>query len=117
MEIRHQSTKFSLSVEALRINCAFHLKLDVTDASAFSEYRVANLHWPVALLINRRQRARPINGEEVKSYEKMATNYVKSRFCNFRNKIGNILKKFDDPAYRQELSAIATAELYVQGVP
>ena len=112
-EIRHQSTKFGLSVEALRINCAFHLKLDETDASAFSKYRVANLHWPVALVKNRRKRARLIDGAEVKSYDKMATNYAKSRFFDFSIKVGNILKKFDDPAYRrQELSAIA--ELYVQ---
>ena len=113
-EIRHQSTKFSLSVEALRINCAFHLKLDETDASAFSKYRVANLHWPVALLKYRRQRARPIDCEDVKSCDKMATNYAKSRFFDFSNKVGNILKKFDDPAYRQELSAMTIAELYVQ---
>jgi len=42
----------------------------------------------------------------------MATNYVKSRFFDFLKKVENILKKFDDPAYRQELSAIA--ELSVQ---
>ena len=115
MDIRkfdiNQRNSASLS-KALRINCAFHLKLDETDASAFSKYIVANLQWPVALLKNRRQRARLINGKEVKSYDKMATNYVKSRFFDFLKKVENILKKFDDPAYRQELSAIA--ELSVQ---
>jgi len=110
-EIRHQSTKKSPSVEALRISCAFHLKLG-KDASAFLKYRVANLHWPIVLFKERkRQRACLIDSADAKSYDKMA-NYAKSRFFNNRNKVGILLKKSDNPAYRQELSTIT--ELYVQ---
>jgi hypothetical protein len=53
-EIRHPRKKFSLTVEALRLSCAFHLQLDAIEA-AKDRYCVAHLHWPVAL--TRKQRA------------------------------------------------------------
>jgi hypothetical protein len=108
-EIR-QHKIISLTVEAIKKSCAFHFSLDPDDASK-AKYCVANLHWPVTLLKEKKYRACLLSATEAKDHDGLA-GYAK-RFFDTQNKVGYILKKVDVKVIDREAFA-KIAEQYVQ---
>ena len=120
-EIRYRGKKAKneLINETLRLSCNSYLKVPLAKRS-FSVYRVASIHFPVALLEGTTSRNKALTAQEAEAFDQ-AAGYTSNRIKDNLNKIGKRMSSRFISHMTEKGSTISKKDkldienLYVQG--